>query len=180
MVTTPTSVGRVYQRSEQVPKTETTYTDDELGLAEGWDEQLDPNIKEMRRHAKVTERENKDLRAQLALRTRLDSFQAAGVPNDAKGKAFAKLYEGSDDPAEVQASYEELFGPTQAATGESAGASTDADQRIAAATGAGTSQGTPGTVDLADAIRNAPTVKDALAIIAAAPPEAHIQLPPRG
>ena len=160
-----------------MPKTVTTYTDEELGLAEGWDEQLDPNIKEMRRHAKVTERENRELKAQLAERTRIDSFASAGVKNDARGQAFARLYEGDGSPEDVKERYEELFGPIEVAGGNSAAASTSADQRIADATNAGSSQGTPGTVDLAEAIRSAKTVEEVKEIIRHAPPEAKIRLP---
>ena len=152
-----------------MPKTEVTYTDEELGLSEGWDEQLDPNIRRELKQARIDRVELKAATAELNTYRRVASFATAGVPQDAKGKAFAKVYEGSDDPTEVKTAYEELFGPITASGSTDASSDTSAEQRIANATSAGTSQGTPGTKDFGEALREAKTTKEVLELIRHAP-----------
>jgi hypothetical protein len=177
-VTTPTSEGCVYQRSEQVPKTETTYSDEELGLNPGWDEPngnpLDPNIRRELKQARIDRLELKTATAELSTYRRLASFATAGVPQDKRGQAFAKLYDGSDDPEEVKAAFEELFGAPE---GAGTGASTEADQRIVDATNAGNSQGTPGTRDFGEALKGAKTMEEWREVMRNAPPEAKVRLP---
>lgn len=162
-----------------MPKTETTYTDEELNLAPGWGDTLDPNIRKELRQSRVLQAELRTAQAELATERRQNVLTAAGVPSDVRGKAFARLYEGPlDDPAAVKAEYEALFGA--AASGESqgaGGANTAGEKRIADAGAAGASSQAPGTVDLADAIRNAKDTKEVLEIIRNAPPEAGIRLP---
>ena len=161
-----------------MPKTETIYTDEELGLNPGWDEQLDPNIRRELKEGRIVRLQNKELAEKVARYERTESFASAGVPQDKRGQAFARIYEGSTDPAEVKGAYEELFGPLPEGAGDSgAGAPTDAERRIADAGSAGSSQGTPGTIDLGDAIKAAKTEAEVLEIIRRAPPEAHIHLP---
>ena len=89
----------------------------------------------------------------------------AGIPQDVKGQAFAKIYDGSDDPAEIRAGYEKLFGPLEQKPEGTAGAELSAEQRIAAAGSAGASQGTPGTIDIGEAIKGAKTNAEVLEII---------------
>jgi hypothetical protein len=152
-----------------MPKTEVTYTDEELGLSEGWDEQLDTNIRRELKQARIDRLELKSANAELSTYRRVASFSTAGVPSDVKGQAFAKVYEGSDDPAEVKAAYEALFGPITEAGNDDAKSDTAADKRIADATSAGTSQGLPGTKDFADALKEAKTTKEVLDLIKNAP-----------
>ncbi len=146
----------------------TAYDDDELGLHPGWDEHLDPNIRKEIRAAKVTERENADLRDRLASLERERLLTRAGIPADKRGEAFAKLYEGdASDPEQVKSEFESLFGPV--ATGESdEGDPAAGDRRVAAAGAAGSSEGTPGSMDLADAIRNAKDANEVKALVAQA------------
>ena len=152
------------------------YDDDELGLHPGWDEGLDPNIRKELRQARVIQRENADLKGKVETYERERVLTRAGIPSDKRGELFARTYEGAlDDPEAVKAAYEELFGSAGAApAGDPDPAA--GDRRVAAAGAAGDSQGTPGTVDLADAIKGAKTVAEVKAIIAAAPPEAGIRL----
>jgi hypothetical protein len=165
---------------------ETTYTDSELGLEPGELDQLDPNIRRELRQARVDRLELTQAKEALATRDRQDAFRRAGVPDDDRGQFFAEGYKGSTDPAEVKAAFDKLFIP--APTGNAPGnagegsaptgqpAPVSADQRIAEAAAAGTSQGVPGTVELADAIRAAKTNEEVLEIIRNAPPEAGIRL----
>jgi hypothetical protein len=149
-----------------VPKTETIYSDEELGLQPGWDEQLDPNIRRELKQARIDRYQLKELEKEVSGYRRLSGFATAGIPQDEKGQAFAKIYEGSDDPAEIREGYQKLFGPLEGGgTGGSAGAELDAEGRIAAAGSAGASQGTPGTIDIGDAIKNAKTNAEVLEII---------------
>lgn len=152
-----------------MPKQITTYEDDELGLSPGWDEGLDQNIREMRRHAKITERENREMSKRLELLERKDTFAAVGIPRDKRGEVFAQVYNGPADAESVQTYWEELFGPldeeqepagttgstSEAPSGTPAGsASTAAERRIARAGAAGTTTGQSGTVDLGDKLRS--------------------------
>ena len=142
-----------------MPKQITTYEDDELGLSPGWDEGLDQNIREMRRHAKITERENREMSKRLELLERKDTFAAVGIPRDKRGEVFAQVYNGPADAESVQTYWEELFGPldeeqepagttgstSEAPSGTPAGsASTAAERRIARAGAAGTTTGQSG------------------------------------
>lgn len=150
------------------------YDDDELGLEPGWDEGLDPNIRRELKQARVARKELDEARTQLATYEKERVLSRAGIPQDKRGDLFARTYEGpTDDPGAVKAAWEELFGPV----GEPAGDPAAGDKRIADAAAAGTSQGTPGTVDLADAIRAAKTNEEVLEIVRNAPPEAKIRLP---
>ncbi len=163
-----------------MPRTETIYEDDELGLQPGWDEHLDPNIRRELRQSRIVARERDAERTAREAAERELTLYRAGIPGDARGQAFAKVYDGdSTNPDAIKAAYEELFGPVQAGSGAPAGAaSTAADQRIADAAGAGAgTAGTPGTVDLAEAIRGAKTTAEVLEIVKNAPPEAGLRLP---
>ena len=146
----------------------TAYDDDELGLSPGWDEHLDPNIRKDIRQARVVARENADLKAQLATFERERLLARAGIPSDRRGEVFAREYDGPvDDPEKIKAAYVELFGPL-AAPGEGEGNEPDpaaGDRRIAEAAAAGTSQGTPGSIDLADAIKLAKTPEEVKELI---------------
>ena len=148
-----------------MPKTETTYSDEELGLSPGWDEQLDPNIRRELKQARIDRFQLRELEREVTGYRRTAGFATAGIPQDDKGQAFSKIYEGSEDPAEVREAYEKLFGPLQAPTGGTAGAELDAETRIAAAGSAGASQGVPGTIDIGEAIKGAKTNAEVLEII---------------
>ncbi len=161
-----------------MPKTETIYTDDELGLSPGWDEQLDPNIRRELKQARIDRYELKELKAEVLGFRRLSGFATAGIPQDAKGVAFAKVYEGSEDPAEMRLGYEALFGPLPGEVpGGEAGAELDAEGRIAAAGNAGVNLGTPGTTDIGDAIKAAKTNAEVLEIIRTSGRAAGMSLP---
>jgi hypothetical protein len=153
---------------------ELVYSDAELGLSPGWDENLDPNIRRELRSARQTAKHNEELSAELATYKRKDVLSRAGIPQDNRGDAFAKLYEGPVDDAEkVKAAYEELFGKVEAPAaggteplpGEDSAATA---RRIAEANANGTNAGASGPVDLADAIRAAKTPEEVKNIIAAA------------
>jgi len=160
-----------------VPKTETIYTDEELGLQPGWDEQLDPNIRRELKQARIDRYELKELKAEVLGFRRTQGLATAGIPQDEKGQAFAKIYEGSDDPTEVRAAFEKLFGPLPTGTSAEAGAELDAEGRIAAAGAAGASTGTPGTIDIGEAIKAAKTSAEVLEIIRTAGAKAGMSLP---
>lgn len=158
-----------------MPKTETIYTDDELGLSQGWDDQLDPNIRRELRQARIDRHELAELRAEVGGLRRVQSLASAGVPNDKRGEAFARIYDGSEDATEIRSAYEELFGQIEAPSGNEA--DTDAERRIVDATNAGTSQGGPGTRDFGEALKNAKTMDEWREVMRNAPPEAKIRLP---
>lgn len=160
-----------------MPKTETTYSDEELGLSPGWDEQLDPNIRKELREGRIIRSRLRDAETELNGFRRTQGLATAGIPQDEKGQAFAKIYDGSDDPAEVRAAYEKLFGQLTAAPGGTAGAELDAEGRIAAAGSAGASQGVPGTIDIGDAIAQAKTSAEVLEIIRVHGKAAGLSLP---
>jgi len=160
-----------------VPRTETIYEDDELGLSPGWDEQLDPNIRRELRESRITRLQLKEANDELAVFRRTQALATAGIPQDKRGQAFAQVYNGSDDPAEVRQEFEGLFGPLDAGTGGDAGAGTDAEGRIAAAGSAGASLGTPGTIDIGDAIKAAKTNAEVLEIIRTHGRQAGLSMP---
>ena len=85
-----------------MPKTETTYSDEELGLSPGWDEQLDPNIRRELKQARIDRFQLRELEREVTGYRRTAGFATAGIPQDEKGQAFSKIYEGSEDPAEVR------------------------------------------------------------------------------
>src|ERR1017187_2862519 len=93
-----------------MPRTETTYSDEELGLSPGWDEQLDPNIRRELREGRIVRSELRAATEELGAFRRTQALATAGIPQDAKGLAFAKVYAGSDDPTEARTEYEKLFG----------------------------------------------------------------------
>ena len=159
---------------------ETTYTDADLGLSPGWDEQLDPNIRRELREGRQVRLELTQAKEALATRDRADAFRRAGVPDDERGQFFAEAYKGDTTPEAVKAAFDKLFTPVEAPAEGTPGSTvpvpTTADQRIADAAAAGTSTGTPGTVDLADAIKSAKTTEEVMEIIRNAPPEAGIRL----
>ena len=148
-----------------MPKTETTYSDEELGLSPGWDEQLDSNIRRELRDGRIVRTQLREAEQELNGYRRTAGLATAGIPQDEKGQAFAKIYEGSDDPAEIRERYEKLFGPLAQKPEGTAGAELSAEQRIAAAGSAGASQGTPGTIDIGEAIKGAKTNAEVLEII---------------
>lgn len=153
-----------------MPKTVTIYDDAELGLNPGWDEGLDPNISEMRRHAKITERENRELKERLTTLERKDTFAAVGIPRDVRGEAFAKVYEGDPADAEaVRSAYEALWGEIPPAGSVDDPAAADRKIADAAANGGATTPGSPGSRDFAEAIRAAKTPAEVKALIACAP-----------
>lgn len=159
------------------------YTDDELGLRPGWDEGLDPNIRRELREARKVSKQNEEMASRIANLEREQSFARAGIPAGPRAELFAQHYKGAvEDSTAVKAAYEELFGPVTTSPSD-AGASTDAttdtsgDRRVADATAAGTSEGTPGVVRLEDAIRGAKNWDELREIIRNAPPEAGISLP---
>jgi len=149
-----------------VPRTETIYEDEELGLSPGWDEQLDPNIRRELKDSRIARLQLKEAQAELAVFRRNSALATVGIPQDKRGQAFAKVYDGSDDPAEVTQAWEALFGPLDAGSGdEGSTASLTAEERIAAAGSAGANQGTPGTQDIGDAIKAAKTNAEVMEII---------------
>ena len=171
-----------------MPKTVTTYDDAELGLVPGWDEHLDPNIRKELRQSRVNQLEKVAAEDRATAAERELTLYRAGIPaGDKRGQVFAETYKGSQDPAEIKASFEELFGPLEAAGGDAGAGGTgsqgtgtstaSADQRIAHAGAGGGAQGAPGTTDLRDALRNAKTTAEVKEIIRNAPPEAGIRLP---
>ena len=170
-----------------MPKTVTTYDDAELGLAPGWAEHLDPNIREELKQGRINRLEAKAALDRAEAAERELNLYRAGIPaGDKRGQVFAETYKGSNDPAEVKAAFEELFGPLDAAGGDAgaggagsqgAGDAAAADKRIAAAGAGGGAPQTPGTTDLRDALRNAKTTEEVKEIIRHAPPEAGIKLP---
>lgn len=172
-----------------MPKNVTTYEDDELGLQTGWDEHLDPNIRKEIRKGRINAVEATQATERAEAAERELTLYRAGIPaGDKRGQVFAETYKGSQDPAEIKASFEELFGPLDAGAGGDAGvggagsqgAGTNgaaADKRIATAGAGGGTPQTPGTTDLRDALRNAKTTEEVKEIIRNAPPEAGIQLP---
>lgn len=152
------------------------YSDEELGLSPGWDNELDPNIRRELRQSRITRREADELKRENEVLKRERTLARAGIPSDKRGELFARTYEGPvDDPAAVKAAYEDLFG--QSAPAGETGTPATGDQRIADAGAAGASEGSPGVVDLADAIRAAKTPDEIKAIIRSAPPEAGIRIP---
>lgn len=159
-----------------MPTTRVEYSDDELGLTPGWDTGLDPNIRAELRRGRETAAQLRDTQAENAVLKRERAFTQAGIPADAKGTAFAKLYEGdADDPSAVKAQYEALFGPV-ADPGAPAGDPAAGDRRVASATSAGTDASGGGTVDLEAAIQAAKSTEEVYEIIRNAPPEAGIRL----
>ena len=149
----------------------TAYEDSELDLHPGWDEGLDPNIRKEIRQARVTVKENEALKDQVATYERERTLAEAGIPRDKRGLAFAQLYDGPLEAEPAKKAYEELFGPITPDAGTAGGTgdpNLTAEQRIAAANAAGTSEGSPGTVDLGDAIRNAKDAQEVKTILAAA------------
>ena len=158
----------------------TAYDDDELGLAPGWDEGLDSNIRRELRQSRVLQQEHQKLQNEVTGYRRERLFLRAGIPQDRRGDLFTRTYEGDlEDADTVRAAYEELFGPLKTSP-PSADPSTAGDRRIADANAAGDQEGTPGTMELGDAMRNAKTKDEVLTIIrqaAAQNPEAGIRLP---
>ena len=167
-----------------MPVTETHYTDDELGLGEGWDNGLDANFAQLRRRYAVAARELKEVTAKQEAQARELILLKAGIPAGPRGAAFAKLYEGElSDPAAVKAEYEALFGPIPAAgsvgegddTGKTNDPNLSAEQRIADA-GTNADQ-KPGVIAFEDALKAAAgdpeKIKD---LIRHAPPGAGIAL----
>lgn len=146
---------------------ELVYSDDELGLQPGWDNGLDPNIRQDLRSGKLARRQLKKAQKEVETLKRERAFTQAGIPADERGTAFAKVYEGdSADPAVVKAAFEGLFGPI----GQIQEPTTAGDQRIQAATASGVDAPQGGSVDLADAIKGAKTQEEVLEIIRNAPP----------
>ena len=160
-----------------MPKTETIYSDDELGLSPGWDEQLDPNIRKELREGRIVRSQLKAATEELGVFHRTQALATAGIPQDKRGQVFASTYNGSDDPTEVRAAWDELFGPLPVETGGTAGAELDAEGRIAAAGSAGANQGTPGTIDIGEAIKAAKTNAEVLEIIRIGGRAAGLSLP---
>lgn len=171
-----------------MPKTVTTYDDAELGLSPGWDEHLDPNIRGELKQGRINRLEAAAALQRAEAAERELTLYRAGIPaGDKRGQVFAETYKGSQDPAEIKASFEELFGPLEAGAGGDAGAggtgtpgagdAAAAERRIATAGAGGGAPQTPGTTDLRDALRNAKTTAEVKEIIRNAPPEAGIRLP---
>lgn len=148
-----------------MPRTVTEYDDAELGLAVGWDEHLDPNIRKEIREARVTRAELTRANGELASLKRADAFRRAGVPDDKRGDVFIRTYEGSEDPAAIKAAFDDLFG--SAPEGEGSADDLEAQRRIAQA-GGDAGGNPPGPIDLKDAIRNAKDAEEVKAIIQAA------------
>lgn len=165
----------------------TAYDDDELGLVPGWDEHLDPNLRKEIRKARITEREADELRSANDRLEAENLIYRSGIPAGTKADVVARTFEGDrKDATAVKAYYEELFGPVEGGDPQGAGTVGDpaaADQRIANATGAGSSTGTPGTVDLGEAIRGAKDANEVREILAKANAQAGLfqpgQLVPR-
>lgn len=107
-----------------MPRSVTVYTDDELGLAEGWDKnptdgsQLDPNIRAEIRQNRILNRELGEAREQAQAAERQLVLYKAGIPNDKRGDLFVKSYEGELTPEAVKGAFEELFGTVQTGTGD--------------------------------------------------------------
>lgn len=152
------------------------YSDDELGLSPGWDNDLDPNIRRELRQARVNRREAESLKAEVETLRRERVLSRAGIPSDRRGELFARTYEGSlEDPEAVKSAYEDLFGPIGAGAGAPQGDPAAVDRRIAEAGAAGDGQGIPGSVDFADAIRAAKGVDEVKELIRHAPDSARSQ-----
>lgn len=154
---------------------ELVYSDDELGLVKGWDEGLDPNIRRELKEAKVLQRELATARATIAAQERADALRRAGIPDDKRGDAFAKVTTADPtNPEALKAEFEELFGVPDPEAAQKAAELAEA-QRIAAA--GGTQTGTPGTIKFEDALRD-PTKsrEEILELIRNAPPETGLRI----
>lgn len=164
----------------------TTYTDEELGLEPGWDQDengqpLGRHIREALKSSRIIAKRAEAAEAEAAAAKRQLAFFKAGVPVDARGEFFAKGYDGPDDAESVKAAWEALW-PSQAPTGEgqeqNQNDGTEAAQRIASAGEGATPPGQAGTVKFEDALRAARGNPEKLReLIANAPAEAGIKLP---
>ena len=139
---------------------ELVYSDDELDLHPGWDEQngnkLDPAIRQEIRQARILRKERDAAQAELATLRRADAFRRAGIPDDKRGDAFARVATSDpSNPDALKAEYEELFGAPEPITPDP---TLDAEGRIA--TAGGTQTGTPGTIKFEDALNDPSLTKE--------------------
>lgn len=161
-----------------MPETVTTYTDEELNLSPGWDKDpdsghdLSPAIRRELRQARIlrVERDAAVKRAEES--ERLIGFAGAGVPQDERGKFFAKAYEGPSDAVAVKAAWDALF-PTGSGGTD---ADTSAAQRIADA-GGGDAGGAGQPIEFGEALRAAGgDVRKIKELLAQAPADAGVRL----
>ena len=137
----------------------------------GTDEQvLDPKIrKQLKDQAKALKKANEKLEAQ----ERQLAFARAGIPDDEKGAAVAKIYGGELESTKIRAFYENLFGELGV---EDDGLGTQ--QRIADSGKGGGTVSAPGAVAFEDALLAARGDNaKVLELIANAPDGAGIKLP---
>lgn len=157
------------------------YTDEELGLQPGWDNnsdgsKLDPNIRGQLRRSAQFQKEASDARAEAEAAKRDLSLFKAGIPTDRRGEIFVKTYEGDlTDPVALKEAFEGLFGPV--AQGENAGDGTEGQQEINNALSGGNAGGET-RIDLKDALLAARGDNDKIReILKNAPASAGIKLP---
>lgn len=135
---------------------------------------LDPKIRKALKLARKDKKRVGALEALVAQKDREIAFARAGIPDDARGQALAKVYDGDLDPTKIQSTFAELFG----ADANSASDGTETQRRIADAGVGGGTPTAPGTVEFADALRAAKgDNKKVLELIRNAPPGAGIKLP---
>lgn len=158
---------------------ELVYSDEELGLAPGWDSQdgvpLKPAIRSQLKQTALLAKKLEEAEATIAAQSRADAFRRAGIPDDKRGDAFAKVSTADpSNPEAVKAEFEELFGVPDPEAAQKAQELAEA-QRIAAA--GGTQTGTPGTVKFEDALRNPDlTPAQVVELIKNAPPETGLRM----
>ena len=164
-----------------MPRTVTQYDDDELGLKADWDKDIEsPDLRRDVREGRIAKRElERERQARGAAEAELTMYRA-GIPNDEKGQAFVKVYEGDrTDPQAIKEGYERLFGELPKGGAQQVEDPAAAARRVASAGNEGSGGTGGGTVDLADAIRGAKSAAEVLEVIRRAErenPEAHIRV----
>ena len=132
---------------------------------DGQPQPLDPKI---RKQLKKQAKDLKDAQAKLAKQDREIAFAKAGIPDDQKGEALMRVYDGDLEKTKIRATYEELFGELGVEDDD-----LGTQQRIANAGKGGGTPNATGEVEFADALRAARgDNKKVLELLANAPPGA--------
>lgn len=143
-------------------------TDEELGIPEG----LDPHIRDELRKSRTLARDNTALTEQLAAAQRSEAFAKAGIPESPLNAVLAQSYTGENDPAAIKAYFEGLgvSAEAPAAPVPDPNAPTEAELAAQRAVSQLGGQGaTDGSIPLEVAMKNAKSVDELMAIVAAAP-----------
>lgn len=165
-----------------MPETVTVYSDEELGLQEGWElnpedgQPLSPAIRRELRAARVLRLERDSAVQKAEAAERKYALAASGIPQDERGRFFIEHYDGPSDPAAAKAQFDALFGTDGTADGDGS-ANTDGQQRIAEAGVGETGNAVSALEQFQSDLKAARGDKAKLrALLMNAPPEAGIRL----